>query len=447
MRDYENLILNQLLDRYERSAHFRRPPGESAPARGVFLPFDRRTLPDYWIEDDPAYRREVNRVARALADRGLVRILWAPLARDAEIAKVSLNLQRLEDAYRSVRRTPRRDKEAALRQVAERWLQRWAAASSRDAAGSSTAGASELAGDPRTWGEALLRAVLDSLQQHRALPLDLDLDRPEELDALCRVLDALATLAAEVPRRIFGVRVLGDSKALEGRLGTLLVRAARGFAPGLQDLDDNGAVLESLGLIANPQHLLVAGPLVLRHRGMRLDLAAFPSGLGLPAEVVREAAVEDLKAGAVLTIENLTSFHEAADLLSRARPSPSTLLLYLGGYHNRARRRLLVKLWQWVQQSGRPTRFYHWGDLDLGGMQIFYHLAERTGIPLQPWLMDRETYVRHLRYGATFDQSYRRRLQALAERPGGEVFRDLLQEILLQGRRVEQESIRPVLPA
>lgn len=446
MRDYENLILNQLLDRYERSAHFRRPPGESAPARGVFLPFDRRTLPDYWAEDDPAYRREINRAARALADQDLVRIFWAPLGRDAEIAKVGLNLRRLEDAYRSARRTPRRDKEAALRQVAERWLQRWAAVGSRDATSLSSAGASELSGDPRVWGQALLRTVLDALQQHRPLPADLDLERPDELDALCRVLDALATLDAEVPRRIFSVRVLGDSKALEGRLGTLLVRAARGFAPGVEELDDAGAVLESMGLITNPQHVLVAGPLVLRHRGVPLDLAAFPSGLGLPVEVVRDAEVEELGAGAVLTIENLTSFHEAADLLSWAKPSPSTLLLYLGGYHNRVRRELLVKLWQWVQQSGRPIRFYHWGDVDLGGLQIFHHLAERTGIPLQPWLMDRETYVRHLRFGATFDQAYRRRLQALAERPGGEAFRDLLQEMLVQGRRVEQESIRPNLP-
>jgi len=317
----------------------------------------------------------------------------------------------------------------------------------RNSTSPSDAGASDLSGDPRIWGQTLLRAVLDGLQQHRTLPLDLDLDRPEALDDLCRVLDALASLDAEVPRRIFSVRVLGESKALEGRLGTLLVRAARGFAAGVQDLDDAGAVLESLGLIANPQHLLVAGPLVLRQRGTRLDLSVFPSGLGLPSEVVREAIVEDMGARAVLTVENLTSFHEAAGLLAQSFPVQSTLLLYLGGYHNQARRQLLVKLWRWAQQAGKPIRFYHWGDLDLGGLQIFRHLAERTGIPLEPWLMDRETYLGHLRFGSTFDQTYRERLQALAARPGGEVFRDLLEEMLTQGRRVEQESIRPILPA
>ena len=149
----------------------------------------------------------------------------------------------------------------------------------------------------------------------------------------------------------------------------------------------------------------------------------------------------------MLTVENLTSFHEAAGLLARSSPVQSTLLLYLGGYHNRARHELLVKLWRWTRQAWKPIRFYHWGDLDLGGLQIFYHLADRTGIPLGPWLMDRETYLNHLSFGATFDQAYRERLQTLVLRPGGEAFRNLLEEMLTQGRRVEQESIRPILPA
>lgn len=211
VRDYEVHILNRLLDRYERSAHFRRTPEEQASARGVFLPFDRRTFREYWIEEDPAYRREINGAARTLAAQGLVQIYWARLGRDTEIAKVGLNLQRLDDAYRIAGRRPRRDKEAALRQLAERWLERWAAASSvlaglADTGSAAAYGAtdpsdSDLSGAPRIWGQALLRAVLDGLQQHRTLPLDLDLDRPQDLDALCRVLDALTVLDAEEPRR------------------------------------------------------------------------------------------------------------------------------------------------------------------------------------------------------------------------------------------------------
>lgn len=171
-------------------------------------------------------------------------------------------------------------------------------------------------------------------------------------------------------------------------------RAARGFAPGVQDLDDAGAVLESLGLIANPQHLLVAGPLVLRHKGARLDLAAFPSGLGLPAEVVREAAVEDVNAGAVLTVENLTSFHEAAGLLARSGTAQSTLLLYLGGGIT----------------TGCAANC--WSSCGSG--------PSRRGSPSASTI------------GATWIW---------------EAFRDLLEEMLTQGRRVEQESIRPILPA
>lgn len=459
MKDYERLILNHLLDRYERSGRFRgtaEDPGASGgpdPAtgptrvRGVFLPLDPKTFPDYWVEETPDYRLEINRAAQALAGRGLIALHWAPLAKGHQLSKVSLVLERVEEAYAAARRQPRRDKEEALRAVVQAWLGRWSARSS--AAGEEP---EPPGGDAGFWGAAFLQEVLQALRAHRALPLGLSLDDPAELDRLCRVIDALAGLEEEVPRRIFSARLLGDSKALEGRLGGLLVRAARLFAQGGDlegDLEDDREVLAGLGLVDNPQHVFLSGPLVLRYRGRLVDIGAFRPDVGLPLAMVQEAEVEELAVRAVLTVENLTSYHEAvrvSDQRRKGEPGDAVLLVYLGGYHSRARRQLLVKLWRHAQRRQVPIPFYHWGDLDLGGLQIFHHLAERTGIPLQPWLMDRETYRAHAGLGTLFGEAYGARLQDLVGRPGYEPFAELLPEMLRRRIRVEQESVEPRLP-
>lgn len=435
MKDYERYILNELLNRYERSAHAVTGPDadgepETHAGRGVFLYFKREIFPDYWIEESPEHRLEINRAARALASRGLVQLDWAPLGRDHTLARARLNLDQVQAAYALAGKQPRIDKEAALEQVAQKWLSTWQAA---------------WRGAHDEWASRLLADVLAALGSHRPLPLSLSLENPDELDRLGRVLEELSNLEGEEPRRVFSARVLGGSKELDGRLGRLLVKAAQEYYLADSAVEEPAEVWAELGLVEHPQHVLVSGPLVLQHHGHTLDIGGFDPDVGLSTETVRGCSVERLRADSILTVENLTSYYQTA-LLARGAGG-RTLVIYLGGYHNRVRRLLLAKLGDFVHSKQLPVRFFHWGDLDLGGFQIFRHLAVRTGIPLEPWLMDRETYLTHLSAGTRFPIAYRRRLESLLHSPGFGVFHDVLIEMLQHGLRLEQENIRPALPS
>jgi hypothetical protein len=99
------------------------------------------------------------------------------------------------------------------------------------------------------------------------------------------------------------------------------------------------------------------------------------------------------------------------------------VVIYLGGYHQLVRRRFL-KLFEGL-------RFWHWGDIDLGGFQIFVHLREQTGLEVELWRMDLETY-----------EAYGRRLGGLLERREYERFWLVITALLGTRRRVEQESVR-----
>ncbi|WP_374713649.1 Wadjet anti-phage system protein JetD domain-containing protein [Symbiobacterium terraclitae] len=399
----ERMILDLLLDRYERSRHYREP---GASRRAVFLRFDRATLPDYWDERRGERRLELNQAVRNLAREGLIELRLSRYSRE-EVERVDLVLERLDEAYRRAGRTPRRAREAQLAAVAEAWAERWAES-----------------GD---WRHTFAARVAGAVHAGEPLPARLTPDDGPLLGELCRVLDKLgpAGLADEEPRRLFSQRVLGNSKRLEAIQGRLL-RVLREFCPEPLPEDDREALAE-LGIVENPQHVLVAGPLVIGG----LDIGSTGSDVGLSAPFVKRCTVTAVEADRVITVENLTSFHQLVSVLP-----PRTVAVYLGGYPGPLRRRFLEKL-----SAVRPLAFSHWGDIDLGGFRIFVHLRGHTGLPIAPLLMDVETYRQYRSAGMPFDERYGRRLAALLDQPAYAPFWPVIRAMLADGLRVEQEAI------
>lgn len=170
-------------------------------------------------------------------------------------------------------------------------------------------------------------------------------------------------------------RLFGDSKRLQALTRWLELMHFDALSPtGLEERD----IWSALGLRPMPQPLLVAG-----HANITIDggvLAPCRPWLGLPP-----VAVTGVRSSArwLLTVENLTSFHEAA-LALEDRPG---LLLWTAGMPSPAFRALYARV-----LAGMPedAEIYHWGDIDEGGYRIAAVLAESAraaGRVLQPWLM------------------------------------------------------------
>lgn len=409
MSDYAMWLLDELLTRYERSAHYRaeREAGE-AGRRRVALPLTRETMPDYWDDRSADKRLLIHHALAELEAEGLIAVEWAPHAVGLEARRVILRLEHLPAAYRRAGRIPRAELEERLRETALAWRPRL----------------------PH-WGVKFVDALTAALASGGSLPAGF---APGEEQLLENLLQAVAALdpAAAVPRRVFSLRVFGASKHFEQQVEGRLVRVLRQFHPAAAGLEDRRELLAEVGLTENPDHIFVSGPLVLAHAGRRADLAAFRPDVGLPASMVAGAEVLELPVDQVLTMENLTTFHVLA-----ARAPDRTLLIYLGGYHNRLRQLFLQRLWQ----AAPGAAFLHWGDIDLGGFQIFRLLRNGSGVPLQPYRMDLDTYRAHAAGGQRFDGAYGRRLRALLDDPDYELFWPVIAEMLRLERRVEQEAI------
>lgn len=401
MSDDRQLLLSLLLDRYERSKHYA-APGESN--RSISLRFDRATLPDYWDESRWQRRGELNHAAGALAALGLIRIQHARYSHE-EIERVDLLLDRVEQAYAQANRSPRRAQEEALATVASSWAERW----------------------PADWRRTFVQSLVSAVDTFQRLPAGFKPGESELLDEICHVLDRLgpAGLSEEMPRRLFSQRVLGSSKRLES-IQARVLRVLREFWPTpLPDVD--AEALAEVGVLENPQQVLMAGPVSFQG----LSVGAAGDAVGLPSSFVERSAIVALDAERVITVENLTSYYEVV-----SRLPPRTVAVYLGGYHSRPRRELLLKL-----DAARQPAFYHWGDIDLGGFRIFAHLQAKTGLPIRPLLMDVDTYLKHQANGMDFGDAYAKEIGALLDHAPFKPLHDTVRAMVSYRRRVEQESI------
>jgi hypothetical protein len=206
-------------------------------------------------------------------------------------------------------------------------------------------------------------------------------DAAGDLAAAAQAVDTLLAAArSDQILRKASTRLFGDSKRLEALTPWLdLLVTGELFPSGLE----NGEIWAALGLRKEPQPLLLAGPGVIA-----LDDGSghvLPQRwLGFPVDAIGGITTG---ARALLSIENLASFHEAAS----SRGQAPVLLLYTGGMPSPAWRQAYVRL-----LAGLPddAAVYHWGDIDRGGFRIAARLAEAAsdgGRRLRPWLMAPDT--------------------------------------------------------
>lgn len=202
-----------------------------------------------------------------------------------------------------------------------------------------------------------------------------------DLAAAAQAVDTLLAAArSETILRKASSRLFGDSKRLETLTPWLDLLVTGELLPsGLE----NGQVWAALGLRKEPQPLLLAGPGVIElDDGSRHVL--LQRWLGFPVDAIRGITTG---ARALLSIENLASFHEAASVRGQA----PVLLLYTGGMPSPAWRQAYARL-----LAGLPDEamVYHWGDIDRGGFRIAAKLADAAadgGRRLRPWLMAPDT--------------------------------------------------------
>lgn len=398
MKNYNRQILSDLLDKYEKSSLYK---GENTRDIKIALKFTKDTLGDYFNEYRPEYKKEINEQCQSLKEKDYIEVLWKRFQEGHIIERVVLNVDSVDKIYIELNRTQKKSFEAEAVETFKCYceLDNWLGSFAREMKYRIEAGAS-------------IKRYLD-IEDHKSIK--------DIMFALSRII----VQDKEIPRRVFSIQLFNDSKKLE-RIEPKLTRIMIDFGGFSSDMDG----LSQANIIKNPGYVYLKGSGVFRCNGERLDLKLLNGEIGLSSSIIENLEVDTIKANRIVTIENLTTFHTYTP--------DNELIIYLGGYHNEVRRKMLIKIYK----AAEDIPFYHWGDIDLGGFRIFNHLKKKTGIPFKSMFMDRETLIRFrdstMRIG---DERYLEGLRKLLEDKDYKEFWDVVRYMLEEKVRLEQEGI------
>ncbi len=214
----------------------------------------------------------------------------------------------------------------------------------------------------------------------------------EDVPKVITVLKALDAVKKGCHRghdlRSFSVSYLGNSKAMESIKGVFKTLWQQQFGSDGGDLNAQ-ELYESLGLVKFAQPVFLQAQCRVLLKNTQIDCRDIKPYIGLAPQSINDIEFT-MPPRYVLTIENLASFNRHCEEID-----DGGLFLYSNGFPSPDFGNLIRLLHAKLATS---VPFYHWGDVDLGGLRIFCHiqsflLGGSTSRTLRPHLMSKELIV------------------------------------------------------
>ena len=398
MVQYDRKVINQLLDTYENSLL---STGENKRTIQIEFRFTKTSIPAYFDESSSEYEN-IHISMKELERKKLIRIIWKDNKQDYLIHKVRLMTDHLEEAYQYVGRRPKRGLEEENVALLQKYLDEEA---------------------PVT--VAFVNYLLGRLQNHRSVKEYIDLEDRKETERFLRACVLVEQNREPCYLREFSIIHFQDYKYFE-QIESRIAKVFRHFSEEYGEMDSIDLLAE-YGIYRTPNYVYFKGNAVISIGEATVDLSLLKQGIGISGEDFPRIRFSDLsRVKKVITIENLTSFFRYCE--------EDSLMIYLGGYHNRIRRTLLNMIYETIPYAN----YYHFGDMDAGGFSILMDLRKKTGIPFMSYHMDLDTLKEYRQYAKRLNESDRNRLEKIRiEKEFSEVIDFMLEENI----KLEQECI------
>lgn len=399
MVQYNKIVLNKLLDTYESSLL---STGDNVRNIKIELRFSKKSFPTYFDESSLEYEK-IHILMKELEDKDLIKVVWKGRKVGHIIEKVQLNIDNVQYAYTYVKRVPKLDWEKLhIKKISEYM---------------------DMVETPVC--RCLAEYLLERLGQHKSVKEFIHLDNWEETMRLLDTVQHIEKNNRQLYLREFSIMVLNDSKAFE-HLGGKIASIFKRFKPGCENMELD-EILADYNIYHTPNYVYLKGDATIFIGDEKIDLSSMKQGIGISGEDIGRVKFDSMeKIQKVITIENLTTFFRWCE--------KNSLIVYLGGYHNSVRRLLLQEIYSNIPEKS----YYHFGDIDAGGFEIYRDLCEKTGIPFAMYHMDLETLKSYEKYGKELTANDRKRLENMKVQEG---LGDVIAYMLRNNVKLEQECI------
>lgn len=404
MVPYDKQVMHKLLDTYESSIL---STGENERTIHIEVKFTKTFLPTYFDESSGAYE-SIHILMRRLEEDGLIQIIWKDRKVNHIIQKVRLKIEKLEMAYAYVKRTPKSELVGMHLELFSAYLKE----------------ADRLQLKVSRNFVAFLK---ERLEKHKSVKEFIHTDDIEENKRLLWAVRAVEENEKPLYVREFSILNFHDSKVFEQLVG----KVHHIFSKFDENYNSNGMTewLAEHQIYQTPNFVYLKGNARILVGNEEMDLSMLHHGVGISGEdIERIEILNEVSVKKVITIENLTTYFRWQEAES--------LIIYLGGYHNGIRRNLLRKIYE----AFPKVAYYHFGDIDAGGFEIYRCLCDKTGIPFQMYQMDLQVLKRYECFGKKLTMNDRKRLQDLKNIVNGEL-KELVTYMLDKDVKLEQECV------
>lgn len=391
MKKYDLLILNELLDKYE---HSKLSKEGSRRNLNISIKSNNPILKDYWSEESYLHKDQINMI---LDDLQKKKFIFIRHDKNKELDFIDLNVDSVSKIYVFLKRISPEEKRSELLEFMSSFRSK------------------------NQVVESFIKNMIARLRSYKSIQAYID-----DLDSLklyIKAIEEMAQLEEDTLKRNFSKKVFNDSKLFE-RIENKVLKIVREFSD--YDIEDNDELLSLFHIVKTPTFVYLKGGLIINVKNQMIDLSVYGHELALSSSALADLEIIEVAVKKVITIENLTTFVSFNN--------PDYVAIYLGGFHNSVKRELLNK----ISKYDANIEFYHFGDIDAGGLYIFEDLVAKTGIQFTPYLMDIMTLERYKLFWMKLTQNDKKRLEKLNDGR----FSQLVQFMVKNNCKLEQEAIQ-----
>ena len=199
---------------------------------------------------------------------------------------------------------------------------------------------------------------------------------PERIEENLKMFSFLEKNKENLYVREVSMLVYGDSKWFENNNYEEVCTFMRTATGRIREEGErNDAILSFFYVTPVEQEIFIKGNWKIEWEQYVLDISKFQGGIAIASSDVQSIKNISVNSESVMTIENKTSFQRLKD--------GDSAMMYLGGFANRHQIEFLKK----VISDNPFVRYYHFGDIDIGGFLIHKHLCRETAKKFELYCM------------------------------------------------------------
>lgn len=410
--NYKQIILNALLDKYEKSKSYL-----SDVNRRIIIKADK--IKQYNVEsyDD---KLVFHNIVKELKRKKLIDFSWHKYEENNILNEIWLIKENVGEAYCEIgRNNPKQAyQEILLHLEKAKFNMQWII----------------------QFCEEMKEYMLKNQKENVLLPKD----KAKEILIALQEIDNMQLNKNEgnILKRTFSMKCYHDSKFFEKNIENVLIRIIRKYYISvdteniLEEISDND-VLAQIGIVKYPEVIEFCGNMTCKINGEKLVFTNRTK-----ESYINEYTIQNINNLELSNVKRIIFIENKANYIDYIEhKKEDEFVVYHGGFYSPIKGKFLEKIYKASKEAECKTTYYHWSDIDIGGFKIYTRLRDNIIPELVPYKMDKKALIQNKIYWKTFDSKYKELLKKLRQEGKYSVFFEVIDFMLENNIRLEQESM------